>query len=80
MKRNNNYLWILVCSVLVIFCLVLWHSNHELKQDSQAQNSQIEKLQKKNAELKREEIISIKKEIRMNLRKLTKLFNTYLIT
>lgn len=57
MKRNNNYLWILACSILVIFCLVLWHSNYELKQDNQAQNSQIEKLQKKNTTLKREEII-----------------------
>lgn len=62
MKRNNNCLWILACSVLTIFCLVLWHSNHELKQDYQAQSSQIEKLQKKNKKLKRENIVVDQKD------------------
>nr|WP_321316013.1 hypothetical protein [uncultured Ligilactobacillus sp.] len=62
MKKNNNYLWILACSVLAIFCLVLWHSNHELKQENQTQSSQIEKLQKKNKKLKRENVVIDQKD------------------
>lgn len=51
--KKKNFVWILSCSMLVIFCLVLWHSNQDLKQDNQTQSTQIEKLQKQNTKLKR---------------------------
>lgn len=51
--KKKNFVWILSCSMLVIFCLVLWHNNQDLKQDNQTQSTQIEKLQKQNTKLKR---------------------------
>lgn len=54
---KKNYIWILICGLLSVFCLVLWHSNQQLKQDNQTQSTQIEKLQKKNTKLKREDVV-----------------------
>ena len=60
--KKKNFVWILFCSTLTIFCLVLWRSNQELKQDNQTQSTQIEKLQKKNKKLKRENIVIDQKD------------------
>lgn len=60
--KKHNYIWLFVCGLLSVFCLVLWHSNQQLKQDNQTQNSQIEKLQKKNSKLKREDVVIDQKD------------------